>query len=129
VPYGTEVIFTKEFPGNLGRKHVAKYMLIESRDPFESSDVVQFCDLAQALKNSGNDVTVYLVQNAVLPARSGARADALGTMLAKGIKVLADDFSLRERAIPAQRLVHGVLPASLDAVVDAMAQGVRTVWH
>ena len=108
---------------------MAKYMLIESRDPFESNDVAQFCELAQALKTTGNEVTVYLVQNAVLPARSGARADALAAMLAKGVNVLADVFSLRERAIAEQDLVRGVSPSSIEVVIDAMAQGVRTIWH
>ena len=55
---------------------MAKYLLIETRDPFEASDV-GFChDLARRLAAEGNQVILYLVQNGVLPARPGARAPA-----------------------------------------------------
>lgn len=108
---------------------MAKYMLIESRDPFESSDVTQFCELAGGLASAGNEVTVFLVQNGVLPARFGARADGLAGLAKSGVRILADAFSLRERAIPTDRLAAGVTPASIDAVIDAMADGAKTIWH
>ena len=51
-----------------------KYLLIESRDPFDSNDT-HFCgDLAQQLAAAKNDVTLFLVQNGVLPVRPGARS-------------------------------------------------------
>jgi len=108
---------------------MAKYMLIESRDPFESSDVAQFCELASGLASAGNEVTVFLVQNGVLPARFGARADGLARLAESGVRILADAFSLRERAIPTDGLAAGVTPASIDAVIDAMADGAKTIWH
>ena len=44
---------------------MTKYLLIETRDPFESSDV-SFChDLASRLVAEGNQVTLYLVQNGI----------------------------------------------------------------
>jgi intracellular sulfur oxidation DsrE/DsrF family protein len=108
---------------------MTKYLLIETRDPFESSDV-SFChDLARRLVAEGNQVILYLVQNGVLPARSGARASALSELAQAGIEVLADDFSLRERGIPVSRLQVGVKAAPLDVVIDGMAEGSKVIWH
>ena len=108
---------------------MAKYMLIESRDPFESNDVAFSHDLATGLANNGHDVTVLLVQNGVLPARRGAAADGIAAMMKAGIKVRADEFSLRERGITHARLVPGVESAALDIVIDHMAAGHKTLWH
>ncbi len=108
---------------------VAKYLLIESRDPFESNDVGFSYGLAADLARDGNEVTVFLVQNGVLPARPGARSDGLAELAAAGLTVLADDFSLRERAIPADGMVPGVAAAPLETVIDQMADGAKTLWH
>ena len=108
---------------------MAKYLLIESRDPFESGDV-GFChDLARRLAADGNQVTLYLVQNGVLPARQGARASGFTELAQAGVEVLADDFSLRERGISMGRLQAGIKPSALDVVIDGMAEGCKVVWH
>jgi hypothetical protein len=108
---------------------MAKYLLIETRDPFESSDV-GFCqDLARRLAAGGNQVILYLVQNGVLPARPGARASGLAELVQAGVEVLADDFSLRERGISAGRLQAGIKPSPLDVVIDGMADGCKVIWH
>ena len=108
---------------------MAKYMLIESRDPFESNDTAQYIDLATNLVQEGNEVTLFLVQNGVLPARAGAAANGLSGASEAGVTVLADDFSLRERGIGENQLVSGVSPAPLDIVVDGMVDGAKTMWH
>lgn len=108
---------------------MAKYLLIESRDPFESNDVANYYDLAVGLAGQGNEVTLFLVQNGVLPARFGARSDDLGKVAHGGVTVLADDFSLRERAIAGDQLISGVAASSLDVVVDQLAGGAKTLWH
>jgi hypothetical protein len=108
---------------------MAKYLLIESRDPFESNDVGFCYDLAANLAREGNEVTLFLVQNGVLPARSGADKGGLSKVAEAGVEVLADDFSLRERAIPASGLGAGVAAAALDVVVDQLADGRKTIWH
>lgn len=108
---------------------MSKYLLIASRDPFEWGDVDQYYDLATNLKKSGNDVTVFLVQNGVLPARRGSRSAPLSNMAAAGVEVLADEFSLRERGITASHLVKGVKPAPLDIVIDQLAEGRKALWH
>ena len=43
--------------------------------------------------------------------------------------MLADEFSLSERAIRADALVAGVTPAPLDVVVDQLAEGRKALWH
>lgn len=108
---------------------MTSYVLIESRDPFESNDVAYFCNLAVGLARNGDRVTLFLVQNGVLGARQGPRAEALRALAAAGVEVLADDFSLRERGIREDRLASGVRPAPLDVVIDQLAEGRKALWH
>jgi predicted peroxiredoxin len=112
-----------------GERPMAKYLLIESRDPYDSNDVAGNYDLATHLAKEGNDVTLFLVQNGVFPARPGARSGALAAVAKAGVQVLADDFSLRERGINADRLLGGVQAAPLDVVVDQLAEGRKAMWH
>ena len=63
---------------------MAKYLLIESRDPFETNDVGYFYDLAAGLAQKGNTVTLFLVQNGVLPARRSPGARALAGATSAG---------------------------------------------
>src|SRR5438270_10495454 len=106
-----------------------KYLLIESRDPFDSNDTGFCVDLATQLAAAKNDVTVFLVQNGVLPARAGARGGHLAKLTGAGVSVLADSFSLKERGIDAGRLAAGVAAAQLDTVLDALAEGTQVIWH
>jgi predicted peroxiredoxin len=108
---------------------MAKYLLIESRDPFESNDVGYFYDLAKALAADGNDVTLFLVQNGVFAARPSARSEMVNEVTAAGVAVLADEFSLRERGIWPDRLVAGVQPAPIDVIIDRLAEGCKALWH
>jgi len=108
---------------------MTRYLLIESLDPFESNDVEHYQALAASLARAGNQVTLFLVQNGVLAARRGARSGALPALAEPRVEVLADEFSLRERGIAASRLAPGVGPASLDAVIDRLADGWKTLWH
>ena len=88
---------------------MASYLLIESRDPFESNDVPRFYELAASLARE--------------------TASPFADLGRSGVKVLADDFSLRERGIPAARLSPGVAPATVDVIVDRLAAGVAALWH
>ncbi len=105
------------------------YLLIESRDPFESGDVGNFLDLAKTLAASGEHVTLFLMQNGVLPARHGAKSGPLAALAANGVEVLADDFSLQERGISANRLIPGIKAVPLSVVIDQMADGRKALWH
>lgn len=106
-----------------------KYLLIESRDPFESNDASRWTELAKGLAKEGNEVTLFLVQNGVLGARRSARSAPLEDVASSGVQVLADDFSLRERGISADRLARGVKPAPLDVVIDQLSEGRKALWH
>jgi sulfur relay (sulfurtransferase) complex TusBCD TusD component (DsrE family) len=105
------------------------YVLIESRDPFESSDVINQYKLAADLARSGSPVTLFLVENGVLPARRCSQSSHLTGVSKAGVQVLADSFSLRERGIADNRLVDGVEPSPLDVVIDRMAEGSKCFWH
>jgi predicted peroxiredoxin len=105
------------------------YLLIESRDPFESNDVAFYYELAANLAKAGSKVTLFLIQNGVFAARRSHRADGVAAAAKAGVQVLADEFSLRERGIPASRLVTGVKSAALDVVIDQLAEGRRALWH
>jgi len=106
---------------------MAQYLLIESRDPFESNDVGYYYDLAKGLVESGNEVTLFLAQNGVLAARPTAHSAALAALARGGVKVLADDFSLQERGI--SKLAEGIAAAPIDVVVDHLAAGYKSFWH
>ena len=106
-----------------------RYVLIESRDPFDSNDTRFSHDLAEELAAARNDVILFLVQNGVLPARPGARSGDLTKLAQAGVCVLADSFSLKERGIDETRLTAGIAAAPLDFVVDALADGARVIWH
>src|SRR5438876_7605352 len=108
---------------------MTKYLLIESRDPFDSNDVAFSYDLASRLAKAGHEVTLLLVQNGVLPARRGAKAEGLAAVMKAGVKVLADDFSLGERGIERARLAAGIEPSPIDIVIDHLAAGHKTLWH
>lgn len=108
---------------------MAKYLLIESRDPFDSKDTSFNRDLAATLAQAGNEVTLFLVQNGVLPARPSTKSASLTELAKAGVQVLADDFSLRERGIAADRLAEGVKAAPLDVVIDNMVEGHKVIWH
>lgn len=105
------------------------YLLIESRDPFESTGAARTCELAIQLRAAGHEVALFLVQNGVLAVRSGARRAELDKVIGTKIEVLADDFSLRERGIATTGLIGGVRAARIDSIVERMAAGWNALWH
>ena len=69
------------------------------------------------------------MQNGVLPARRSSKSAALSALAKAGVEILADDFSLRERGIGADRLADGVKSAPIDVVIDQLAAGRQVIWH
>jgi predicted peroxiredoxin len=106
-----------------------RYLLIESRGAFEAADTPQYLALATAVKAEGAKVEIMLVQNGVMPARKGARADGLSAAMHAGIPVWADEFAMKERAMRAQDLIAGVKQAAVGTVIDRMADGWNIIWH
>ena len=106
------------------------YMLIESRDPFESPDTSFLADTAVSLKKRGNNVTVFLMQNGVLAARKRSRKSHVSQLLESGVTVMADDLSLTERGIQAEECQSAMKIASIEQLVDLLIQeNTRAVWH
>jgi hypothetical protein len=108
---------------------MAKYILISSRDPFTFADVGPFYDLAAGLAKEGNQVSLMLVENGVLPARRSRHSEGLARLAKAGVEILADEFSLRERGIPPGALTEGVRPAPIDLVIDHLAEGRKALWN
>jgi sulfur transfer complex TusBCD TusB component (DsrH family) len=108
---------------------MAKYLVIESREPFDSSDSDYFSELVQGITGRGNQTTLFLVQNGVLPARKGAKySDVITKLIQNKVQVLADGFSLKERAI--SNLADGVQVADIDRLVDLLLEpGTKAIWH
>ena len=105
---------------------MAKYLFIETRDPFEYRDVDQTWNLAVELGKKGDDVVMFLVQNAVLASRKNAQVNTLNDA---NVKVYADDLSLAERGIKADALRDGISVADVDALTDLiMEDGRKPIW-
>jgi sulfur relay (sulfurtransferase) complex TusBCD TusD component (DsrE family) len=109
---------------------MTNYVFIESRDPFESLDVRFVGETAAALSKRGHQVTVFLIQNGVLVARSLARDSYLARLAEAGVRLLADDFSLSERGIHTTELRPGIQTSNVEALVDALLEeNTKAIWH
>ena len=111
---------------------MGRYVLIESRDPFEYGDSLYMYDLAGDLAKKGNDVTLFLIQNGVLTTRRGVKNNPLTGLKEKApaVSVAADDFSIRERGISQNAIVDGVQISNVDNLVDLLVEkGTKIVWH
>jgi len=109
---------------------MSQYIFIESRDPFACRGCRFVAETARALKESGNKVVVFLVQNGVLAARQKAVESHLPLLSGAGVTVLADEFSLRERGIQSAELGAGIKEAAIDALVDLVAMdNTKAIWH
>jgi predicted peroxiredoxin len=106
-----------------------QYLFIESQGAFDAAEAPKFFALARDLKQQGSTVEILLVQNGVMPARAGAKADGLGAALQAGIAVFVDEMAMRERALKEGDLARGVKPAPIKTVVERMAAGWNVIWH
>ena len=110
---------------------MSRYILVESRDPFDSRDSEHFYEIARGLQGAGNDVTLFLVQNGVLPTRKeSTHATKLTDLAGAQVTILADAFSLKERAIRDEDRVASVKSSNIDHLVDLlMADDTKAIWH
>ena len=105
------------------------YLFITSNDPIGRAGVGEASELALRLAESGKQVGVFLIQNGVVPARRGARWDALDALVREGVRVQADAFSLRERGVAPEALADGVEACEdLTPILDALGSGARVLW-
>jgi len=107
---------------------MSNYLLIESRDPFSCREVANGYQLAVDLARQGNDTTLFLVQNGVMPVRRGAPRNSLRAVLDAGVKVVCDEFSLRERGIYSRTLTPDVEVGPLKIVVEHLAANSKAIW-
>ena len=87
---------------------MARYLLVESRDPFATDDVRHFYDLPASLARAFNRVTLYLTRDGVLAARAGQHTFWIAALTSAGVEILADADALRERGIAVEQLSPGV---------------------
>ena len=107
---------------------MTQYVLIESRDPFESRDTEFVEQTAITIKERGHQVTVFLLQNAVFAARKTTAR--LQRLTDAGVILLADDFSLRERGIKPAELAQGVQESGINSLVDTITRpNTKAIWH
>ena len=109
---------------------MSKYLLIESRDPFESRDTAFLEQTATDLRQRGHEVVVFLVQNGVLAVRQNSQGSYLSRLASANVTLLADNFSLQERGIKPVELQAGIELSGIEELVDALTQeNTKAIWH
>jgi len=108
---------------------MSNYLFIQSQDPFTERRTRHQYDLAVELFRAGHRIQLLLVQNGVTPARNGARTPHFDALIAAGVPVSADDFSLRQRQISHSDLKESVTMRSLDCAIDALLEGYKVIWN
>jgi sulfur relay (sulfurtransferase) complex TusBCD TusD component (DsrE family) len=105
------------------------YLLIASRDPYTHTSALRCYELATLLARGNGRVTVFLVQNGVLPARPRGTSEELEALARSGVRIVADELSLRERGIAPENLASGIEASSLEPVIEALESGAKVLWH
>ena len=108
---------------------MANYLLIESRDPFESKGFAQRSELASLFVADGSGVTIFLVENGVLAARASAKLRELDKLAKCGVEILADEFALKERGIAVGDIASAVKPSKVDALIARLGAGTKAIWN
>jgi sulfur transfer complex TusBCD TusB component (DsrH family) len=120
------------FPALLNKEEkMSRYLLIESRDPFENRESENFLDLVGKLAESGDQVILFLIQNGVLALRKGSLfTGKIKDLLKENVQIHADRFSVDERAIQERERMEQVTCSNLDEILDIMLEpGMKTIWH
>lgn len=107
-----------------------QYFFIATKDPVNSFDSSKFYRQAADLAGTGASVSVYLVQNGVLGARRIPER-FVEDARKQGVRIFADDFSLRERGISADDVQDFIEPIGMDAWVEHVlaVDAPRVIWH
>lgn len=108
---------------------MSHYLFIQSQEPYSDARCKHQYRLAIDLHKAGHEVQVLLVQSGVLPASNAARSDEFDQLLAAGIAVVADGFSLSQREIDTDDLKAAVTPGDISLGVDAMLAGHKVIWN
>ncbi|ROU01681.1 multidrug transporter [Marinobacter sp. R17] len=108
---------------------MSDYLFIQSQDPYTEARAEQQFELAAQLHDAGHNVRILLIQNGVTPARKGARLTHFDSLLAWGITVLADGFSLKQREIGPDDLKYPVWISDIDVAVESLLEGHKVIWN
>lgn len=105
-----------------------RVVLLSARDPLRAADTAYPARVAAELAADGHEVTLVLLEDAVVLARRGhAGAEDLEGAIGNGVVVLAESEALARRAV--ERVGAGVEPTDLAAVVDLlMTRSDRQAW-
>lgn len=107
-----------------------QYLLIESRDHFESNEVNYFYNLAMDLKKQKNEVKLFFLQNAVFSLRKNLQnAEQISNIILLDIPIFLDEFSMKERGLSREKLRHSVIISSLDIIIESMLKQEKVIWH
>ncbi|MFY9268805.1 MAG: DsrE family protein [Candidatus Manganitrophaceae bacterium] len=104
------------------------YLIVDSRDLTEYTNGRYIQKVASKLKEEGNDVTLFLIENGVIAARKGSEIGKnLTTLSQGGTKVLVDDISCKARGVA--QLAEGVAESTVDQLADLIAEGSdKVIW-
>lgn len=105
-----------------------RIVLLTARDPLRAGDTAFPARVAAELAVDGHEVTLVLLEDAVVHARRGHGAAAdLEAAIGNGVTVLAEAEALSRRAV--ERVGEGVKPTDLAEVVDLlMTRSDRQAW-
>lgn len=108
---------------------MARYLIVDSRDLTEYTNGKYIQKVAGKLKESGNEVTLFLIENGVIAARNGGDvAKNLTDLSKRGAKIMADDISCKARGV--SQLTEGVTQATIDQLADLIAEGSdKIIWY
>jgi sulfur relay protein TusB/DsrH len=108
---------------------MARYLIVDSRDLTEYTSGRYIQKVVGKLKESGNDVTLFLIENGVIAARKGGEIGKnLSDLSKQGAKIMADDISCKARGIA--QLADGVNQGNVDQLADLIAEGSdKIIWY
>jgi sulfur relay (sulfurtransferase) complex TusBCD TusD component (DsrE family) len=106
-----------------------KWLIVNTRDAYESHECQAITELAVGLQAAGNTVNVFLAENGVLSARRDTNMPALTQLLKRGIAVVGDAFSARERGLTSDSLTPGIELAPIDYVLDRLCHDWHVIWR
>jgi len=108
---------------------MARYLIVDSRDLTEYTSGQFLQKIARKLKENGNEVTLFLIENGVIAARKGADiGKGLTELTRRGTRVLAEDVSCRSRGI--SQLADGLTQSNMDQLADLIAEGSdKILWY
>lgn len=108
---------------------MARYLIVDSRDLTEYTSGKYIQKVAGKLKEDGNEVTLFLIENGVIAAREGGDIGKSLTDLSKrGTKIMADDISCKARGVA--QLAEGITQATVDQLADLITEGSdKVIWY